>query len=138
MFCISGFSSSGFDAVSETGSVSLTIGQVFYHQWTHNTGKVNEGMQQPYEIFVVGVADNSIPSISLFPNPAQDFVLLKVENEGTDFSYSLFSIEGKILEDQKIDREEMTVPLQYYSHNLFLLIIYKDNKIVKTYKIIKP
>jgi hypothetical protein len=132
-----GFSASGFDAVSTGGSVSSTIGQVFYHQWTENAGKINEGIQQPYEIFVVSVDDNLKTSVLLFPNPTQDFVLLKMENNVKDFSYTLYSMDGKWLEDQKIDHEETVVPLQKYSGNIFLLVIYKDNNIVKTYKVIK-
>jgi hypothetical protein len=132
-----GFSASGFDAVSTDGSVSSTIGQVFYHQWTENAGKVNEGIQQPYEIFIVSVADNLKATVLLFPNPTQDFLLLKVENYVKDFSYTLYSIDGKWLEDQKIDQEETVVSLQKYSCNIFLLVIYKDNNIVKTYKVIK-
>jgi hypothetical protein len=132
-----GFSASGFDAVSTGGSVSSTIGQVFYHQWTENEGKINEGIQQPYEIFVVSVDDNLKTSVLLFPNPTQDFVLLKMENNVKDFSYTLYSMDGKWLEDQKIDQEETVLSLQKYSCNIFLLVIYKGNNIVKTYKVIK-
>lgn len=132
-----GFSASGFDAVSTGGSVSSTIGQVFYHQWTENEGQINEGIQQPYEIFVVSVDDNLKTSVLLFPNPTQDFVLLKMENNVKDFSYTLYSMDGKWLEDQKIDQEETVLSLQKYSCNIFLLVIYKGNNIVKTYKVIK-
>ncbi|MEE4177590.1 MAG: hypothetical protein V2I46_08780, partial [Bacteroides sp.] len=45
----------GGNATGSGGSVSYTAGQVFYLIHSGPSGSVSQGVQQPYEIFAVGV-----------------------------------------------------------------------------------
>ncbi len=45
----------GGEASGSNGTVSYTVGQVGYSVKTGGGGSVLEGVQQPYEIFIVGV-----------------------------------------------------------------------------------
>ena len=48
-----GIPSSGGNAASAGGSVSFSIGQVFFHAQNAANGSIVQGVQQPYEISVV-------------------------------------------------------------------------------------
>ena len=46
---------SGGEATGSGGTVSYTIGQVAYTNHTGTNGNINQGVQQPYEIYLVGI-----------------------------------------------------------------------------------
>ena len=62
-FCIFGFgiasqaqeavSSTGGDASGSGGTASYTIGQVVFSNISNGRGAITQGVQQPYELFVV-------------------------------------------------------------------------------------
>ena len=73
---------SGSIASGSGGSVSYTIGQLFFNTGTGINGSVAEGVQQPYEISVmVGIeeADGINLTSRAFPNPVTDLLILEVE-----------------------------------------------------------
>ncbi len=62
---------SGGDATGSGGSVSYSVGQVFYHTHSAAAGSVAEGVQQPFEIFIITSADDLITNkihLRAFPN----------------------------------------------------------------------
>src|SRR5665647_306998 len=74
----------GGDILGSGGSVSYSVGQTFYTYCAGLDGSIIQGVQQPYEIFIIsGVSE--IAEINLFmstyPNPTNDFILLFVDNE---------------------------------------------------------
>ncbi len=56
---------SGGNAIGTGGSVSYSVGQVFFNTSESTTGSVTEGIQQPYEISVVTSIKEAI-GINLF------------------------------------------------------------------------
>ena len=90
--------SSGGDASGTGGSVSYSIGQIDYSYQTGSTGSINQGVQQPYEFFSVGVDENSNISLSMsaFPNPTNTSLNLVIENQLLDHLYfKLYDVNGK-------------------------------------------
>ena len=66
-----GVTASGGDISGAAGSVSYSVGQVFYQSLSGAAGELNEGVQQPYESLSVSIFEprkNEI-EISIFPNP---------------------------------------------------------------------
>ena len=136
----------GGNASGSGGSASYSIGQLGYQTHTGTNGSVAEGVQQTYEISVVSAieeAEGINLSVSAYPNPATDYLQLKVESEKLkDLSFQLFDMNGKLLQTKKLTGTETQiemsnlVPATYFvkvvetSHDLSL-------KEVKTFKIIK-
>jgi hypothetical protein len=89
----SGIVTSGNNAAGTGGSVSYSIGQTVYSTVSGTNGTVSQGVQQPLEISVVtGIKDASgiIPEIYVYPNPANGYVKIVIENyEIEDLSYQL-------------------------------------------------
>ena len=122
------------------GTASYSVGQVSYINITNANGYINEGAQQPYEFFTVGIKENNNISLSysVYPNPTASTVNLKIENESLEnLSFQLYDISGKLLINQKITTNETAIQMgSFASANYFLKVTDKD-RIIQTIKIIK-
>ena len=87
-----GTTATGGEASGAGGTLSYSVGQVSYTNITNSNGYINEGVQQPYEFFTVGISTNNniTLSYSAYPNPTASTVNLKVENTSLEnLSYQL-------------------------------------------------
>lgn len=123
------------------GSASYSIGQVVYTTITGTNGSVAQGVQQPFEISeVIGIkeAEGITLTCTAYPNPAKDYLTLKVNNyDISNLSYQLYDINGKLLENKKIAGNETTIDMNHLATATYFLKIIQSNKEVKTFKIIK-
>jgi len=131
----------GGNASSEGGSVSYSVGQVFYLTHQGDNGSVAQGVQQPYEISVVSGIEESYGitlQVSAFPNPTSDYLVLRVENYNREnLSYQLFDLSGKLLERGRVGEDLTTINMLNRTPALYLLRVLDSNKEIKTFKIIK-
>jgi len=131
---------SGGDATGSGGTVSYSVGQTDYTQQSGSNGNVNQGLQQPYEIFIVGIDDNKeiILEMILYPNPTKADIQLRI---GQGFvgklTYHLFDLNGKLLVSEKIISTLTSIPTSKFSSATYFLNISDDNQTIKTFKIIK-
>jgi hypothetical protein len=130
----------GGNATGSGASVSYTVGQVVYTVIT-NSGSVAQGVQQPYEISVVtsleSAKDISL-EISVYPNPANDYLKLKIDGDvKTQCNASLYDINGNLLQTIKIEGNETSIVISNYVSSTYFLKVKDNNKEIKTFKIIK-
>ena len=132
---------SGGNASGSGGTMSYTIGQVVYTTNTGTNGSVAQGIQQPYEISVVtGIekAKDISLEIVVYPNPATDFIKLKIENhEVQNLRYQLYDINGSLLQDNKVESNETIIVMSNLVSATYFLKVTDKNKVIKTFKIIK-
>lgn len=134
---------SGSNATGSSGSVTYSIGQVFYTYIGVQTAyNVAQGIQQQESDETLGNPEIEEPeaSIVVFPNPAADFVNVSMkgtEFESSDRSYKLYDILGRLLKQNKINQTETQVSLNNLSPSLYILVVYVDNKILQSFKILK-
>jgi len=132
---------SGGNTSGSGGSVSYSVGQIVYTTNANSNGSVAQGVQQPYEISVVTGIEEALGislEIMVYPNPATDFVKLKIENyEVQNLRYQLYDINGSLLQDNKIVGNETNIVMSYYMSATYFLKVTDNNKVVKTFKIIK-
>jgi hypothetical protein len=132
---------SGGNATGTGGTSSYTVGQVDYASYYNTGGKINAGVQQPFEISeITGIKEASgiILECSAFPNPATDFLVIKVENyEVKDLSYRLYDINGNLLENKKIEGNETQILMRKFASGAYFIKVTDNIKEVKTFKIIK-
>jgi len=136
--------SSGGEATGTGGSVSYSAGQIFYTTNAGPNGSVAQGVQQPYEISVITAIEDAM-DINLvctaYPNPASDFLTLKVDAsttlENLSMVYHLFDMNGKLLEGKKITDTETYISIGNLESATYFLKVIQGNKDVKTFKIIK-
>jgi Secretion system C-terminal sorting domain len=140
----------GADASGSSGSVSYTVGQVVYTTNTGSNGTITQGVQQPYEIYVVTAIEEK-NGISLncmaYPNPASDFLILKIEGDKigkpqTQYVMSLYDINGKLIRFKKINNNETNIAMSDLAPAIYFLKITQEQgvasqKEIKSFKIIK-
>ncbi len=134
----------GGNASGSGGTMSYSVGQVAYQTYTGTKGSVIEGVQQPYEISVVtGLEDAAgiTLSVSAYPNPTTDYIILKVDASTTlsiqSISYRLFDINGKLLEIKKVNSSQTSIDMSNFLPATYFLKVTDEKIEVKTFKIIK-
>ena len=129
----------GNNAQSGTGSVSYSVGQIFYETQTSATGKITPGVQQPYEIFTLATNENVVQSnISVYPNPVKDFLTVDFNSEKLDnSSYQLFDVTGKVINQGNLKSVKSQISASSLTSGIYLLRITNSGKVVKSFKIIK-
>lgn len=132
---------SGGNASGSGGSASYTVGQLVYTTNTGTSGSVAQGVQQPFEISVItGLEEAKAITLqcSAYPNPANDYLTLKIEGElETQCVVYLYDINRKLIQSQKITGNETTIIMRNLVPATYFLKVIQGNKEVKTFKIIK-
>jgi hypothetical protein len=132
----------GGEASGNGGSASYTVGQVVYTTITGTNGSsVAQGVQQPYEIYVVTAipeAKDISLKVSAYPNPATTFLTIKVENyETADLQYLLYDIGGKLLKIVKATGRETKIVTGDLLPAIYFIKVIDKQKEIKVFKIIK-
>ncbi len=130
---------SGGNASGIGGSASYSVGQASYTTNSNANGNISQGVQQAFEIFSVGIAENNFKtSLSAFPNPTSDCLILNVdETQLSNLSFQLIDVQGKVLITELILQGQTKInTLELPAASYFLNII-QNNKQVKSFKIIK-
>ena len=134
---------SGSDAIGISGNVSYSIGQVFFtYVGQKSFYNLAQGIQHR-ELVEAAIKPDDIevmPQIFIFPNPTVDFVNVSMkgfESEKGNLTYDLFDLQGRIIKQNKIERTETQINLSQLRTSIYILQIYVDKKVLKTFKIIK-
>lgn len=130
----------GANGTGSGGSMSYSIGQTDYVNATGTGGSLNEGAQQPFEIMVLGNDEHSNIMLQtvLYPNPTAANVNLSIVDYSLEnLEFQLFDIAGKIISKQKITEQETTIPMENLSSGTYFVTVFEQNKLLKTFKVIK-
>jgi hypothetical protein len=131
----------GGEASGAGGTVSYTIGQVFYTTNSSTGNSEAQGVQQPYEISIVlGIQKQEGISLTchVYPNPSTTYLVLEVENyDLKDLHYQLYDVSGKLLKSKRIESTTSTINMIDYVPSAYLLQVVSESTTIQTFKIIK-
>lgn len=122
------------------GSVSYSIGQIDYETAYGTGGSITEGLHQPFEILIIsGIEDNNINLyFEIYPNPTTDFVVLSVDNVNTvNMAYTIYNIEGKLIEKQELTGSQTTITMKDLSNGIYFIKVLQKSTELKVFKVIK-
>ena len=135
---------SGNNALSAGGSVSYTVGQLFYTTSDGTDGSVIQGAQQPFEISTLTELDEAkyvTLTCIAYPNPTKNFIQLKMNDFKTfsnkSIKYQLVDLNGKIICTNTLDADVTNIDISGYSTSTYVLKLIQNNKQLKTFKITK-
>lgn len=129
----------GGNATGTGGSASYSsVGQIVY---TTNTG-TSINVYQAYAISSITTGFEVLKGISLqcsiYPNPTIDFLTLKIEGKlQTQYISSLYDMNGKLIENKKIEANRTRIDMSNLVSANYLLKVSDNNKVLKTFIIIK-
>ena len=131
----------GGNATGSGGSASYSVGQVVYTTATGTNGSANQGVQQPYEISVVTwlpEASGINLVFSAYPNPAKNYIILKIENFNiVNLTYKLYDNKGKLILNKKVEGIETQIDMSNLVIATYYLYLTQSNKNIKTFQVIK-
>jgi len=134
---------SGTDATGSSGTVTYSIGQLFYTYIGLSVYNVAQGVQHGESSVFLSTAENTVESkmeMLIFPNPTTDFVTLHMEAleyENGPQSYQLYDLQGRLLLQNTIKKTETQINLNNLNASVYILRVYANNKVLKTFKILK-
>lgn len=133
---------SGSNASGTSGTVTYSIGQVFYTYIGESIYTVAQGIQHQETEKNLETPEIEAPATELFvfPNPTTDYVTLRVkvaELQNGERYYKLYDIQGKLLKQSSFDETETQISLSNLSTSIYILTVYIDNQVLKTFKIFK-
>jgi len=76
-------------------------------------------------------------NISVFPNPTHKMITLKINHFDKVIFISLMNMQGIFILKQSIDNPDVSIDLSDLPGGIYFCKIYKDEKVLKTEKIIK-
>lgn len=75
--------------------------------------------------------------ISVFPNPFNDKILIQLQNGETPVSVSIYDVVGKLHYSAQISGFQNELNLNDFKSGIYIVNLMKENKIVKTVKMVK-
>lgn len=128
--------STGGNATGTGGTANYSVGQVDYSNAQGTNGSINQGVQQPFEFYLLGIGEELVIDILLYPNPTNEFIVLQLDNFTNDLKYSLVDMNGKIVAQAAIESKESQIDMRQYASGKYNLTISNDTT-NQTIKIIK-
>ena len=126
-------------AVNNQFSLSYTVGEIVTDlaRDTVNNIDLTQGFHQSY-ISIVSVEDHDFDvDISIFPNPAVDFLNVKISDVNKANKLSMYDVSGKLLSQQQIYNNEFKISFSRVSTGNYILVFTKDDNKIKTIKVHK-
>lgn len=135
--------SSGSNSTGSTGTISYSIGQVFYtYIGIQSIYNVAQGIQHQEATINNPIIENiqSKVQVLIYPNPAIDFVNVSLNGinikPGEQF-YQLYDLQGRLIKQNTINQTEIQINLSNLNSSIYVLRVYDGKKVVNIFKIIK-
>ncbi len=115
-----------------------------YSSYSDTDGSIAEGVQQPYEVFLITsideLTDNEL-SLSVFPNPVEDKLRLIIVGKKayppSGYEYQLLDMNGRIIKNGGITEENTLIGMGDYLPGIYFLRVTAQKQNIGHFKIIK-
>lgn len=122
---------------NSTGTISFTLGEFMNQTFNSPDFILTQGFHQTRLVITdILPFQHQGLEILVYPNPAKDFVVLKVGNY-QEFSYMLFDMTGKIIEKKEIVSTETKIDFNNLKPSLYVLKVLRNEVDVRSFKITK-
>lgn len=123
-------------------AVSFTLGQAFAAVVDAETGSVYQGVQQPYELFVVALDREPGADFSLrvFPNPTAGWLVLELPEPFSaeeELRYVLQDIQGRALDVRDFTGSHTEILMQHHPPGAYVLSVFRNHRFLQSFQVIK-
>lgn len=130
--------SSGGNASGATGSISYSIGQVAYSNASNNSGSINEGVQQPYEITPIFVNESWREiAVELYPNPTRNNLLIRMPEFIPGITLQIFTMNGALIEERPMLSQQTMLNAEQWAASTYIVKLSDKTGNFSEYKLIK-
>ena len=134
----SSISTGGGSATVGTTQVIYSIGEVAVQEHTQGTTHLSEGFIGPDMAEALGITDyGTLSGISVYPNPVTDRFNISLPQSGS-YEFYLYNLQGKQIFFRQVNDTQQNFDISRLTAAGYLLIVIdRENKLKKTFKIIK-
>lgn len=138
-----GFVASGGDVSSVDGSIAFSIGQIDFVSFSSETGHVLPGLQQPVGYTLVNTSVyNSVKEVRLYPNPANEFIILQIDPLTRLFSnhtlvLKIFDLRGQLVLSNKLTLPINTIQINTILPGFYLAQVWQANTFIQSFPFVK-
>lgn len=129
----------GGTASGNGGTVTYTVGQIAMQSNSNGNISISEGVQQPYEISIVGV--DNYPGITLnvtvYPNPTLDKLNLEISDNDFSGEVRIFDMNGKYLFSKKTEGTLTEMDFSSFAQGTYFVNVFSGQKQLKSFKVVK-
>ena len=117
--------------------LNWSIGETLTETYQNGTNVLSQGFHQN-TYSVVSVENNSNIDLRVYPNPTTDLIMVDF-NQCENASYVLIIIDlnGKVLHSKKLNGNKVLLNFATYVSGTYLLLVKQQDKLIKSFKIIK-
>jgi len=130
----------GGRATGPGGSITYSVGQLADTTATGTSGSLGQGVQQPFEIYTVGVGQlNGVNFEAIvYPNPTLHGVTLRIDGTVPEgITWQLFDALGKLMDSRPLLTNETPISLTHLAMGNYTLRLMAKDAALATYRIIK-
>jgi hypothetical protein len=120
-------------------SLDYTIGEVVteFGEDTLNNVHLTQGFQQTM-LAIVSVEEHVQDiEIDVYPNPTVDYLNVSIPVLQEDMQFALYDMQGKLIEQQKINSKAFTIGFSNQSTGNYLLVFSTKDQRIKTLQVQK-
>lgn len=129
--------SSGGTFTNSNGSISISIGQLYYSEHSNQQVSITEGLQQVFVDQTLSVNSYSTNEILVYPNPTNGYLFInKLLTNTLNVSYQIYETHGKLVSEGVL-KEKKEIDLSKLSKGFYMLRLLINGKIYKNSKILK-
>lgn len=129
--------SAGNTATIGNTEMTWTIGEPIANTAISTNNVLIQGFNQG-ALLITAIDDLKNLNVSIQPNPTSDFAIIKLDDQNlSNAQYTLTDINGKLIQQNKIENKQTIVSFQDLSHATYFLQVKTNNQNTKTFKVIK-
>ena len=131
--------SSGGKGTAGGVSLNWTIGEPISKTLSNGTTTLGAGFQQG-ALSVTSIDEKATDAtfLSVFPNPTTDKVIIKQSQaEAKKLRYNLYNLEGKEVASTELTSTEQSIDFSTLTKGVYILKVYSNKEVIKSYKIVK-
>ncbi|MBI3502077.1 MAG: T9SS type A sorting domain-containing protein [Bacteroidetes bacterium] len=115
--------SQGDYVTSAGGSLSWTLGEISGETYSSATNFLTQGFQQPDTVYVTAVSNPVEQTISVYPNPVIDNLMINFSVSGENYFAEVFDMTGRMLTRKYISSAQTKISFSPFSEGIYLLTI---------------
>jgi hypothetical protein len=124
---------------NSSGSISWTLGEAVTSTMEGGSSMLTQGFQQcRFEVNTLIQPEDPNWGITISPNPAKDFILLRIEKTiPSESAYSVFDGLGNLIRSGKIISQTTKIDFSSISPSMYFIRVKEGDKLIQTFKIVK-
>ena len=132
-------STAGNSATNSESSISWSLGELATSTYSANGVTLTQGFQQPtLQVSTLIEEPDQVANIKVYPNPvAYQLTVDLTENKTETYKLALYNMQGKLLKVQTLEGTHATFNFRDLASGQYLLKISAENRLLKTYKVVK-